>query len=84
MSTGTYVKTASALISDALRDASIIGADSPVDVTDFNRGVSATNDILAHWQAQGIHLWSHTEALLPLYPNQASFDIGKAGTHLLH
>lgn len=81
MSTGTYNKTATKLINDALRDASIVGADTPIDVTDFNRGTSVLNDVLAHWQSQGIHLWSHTEALLPLNPNQASYDIGKSGTH---
>lgn len=81
MSTGTYAKTATQLISDALRDASIVGADIPIEAADFARALNATNDILTHWQAQGIHLWSHTEALLPLNPNQASFDLGKSGTH---
>ena len=81
MSTGTYLKTAGDLIRDALRDASITGAEMPIEGRDIQRGTSALNDILAHWQAQGIHLWSHTEATLPLNPNQASYDIGKSGTH---
>lgn len=81
MSTGSYLKTAGDLVRDALRDASITGAEMHIESIDFQRGTSALNDILSNWQAQGIHLWSHTEATLPLNPNQASYDLGKAGTH---
>lgn len=81
MSTGVYAKTAGDLIRDALRDASISGGEMPIESIDFQRGTTACNDILAHWQAQGIHLWAHTEAVLPMNPYQASYDIGKTGTH---
>lgn len=81
MSTGIYLKTAGDLVRDALRDASITGAEMPIETIDFERGTTALNDILSHWQAQGIHLWSHTEAILPLNPNQASYDLGPSGTH---
>lgn len=81
MSTGGYLKTAGDLIREALRDATITGSEMPIDESDFSIGTVTLNDTLAHWQAQGIHLWSHTEAILPLNPNQASYDIGKTGTH---
>jgi len=81
MSTGIYLKTAGDLVREALRDATITGAEMPVENVDFARGTTALNDLLAHWQAQGIHLWSHTEAVLPLNPSQASYDIGLSGTH---
>lgn len=81
MSTGVYEKTAGDLIREALRASTITGAEMPVEYADFANGQTALNDILSHWQAQGIHLWSETEAVLPLNPNQQSYTLGVNGDH---
>lgn len=80
MNTGVYQKTAGDLIRSALRSASISGIDLPVSGTDFAQGQEELNDVLAALQADQIHLWSETEALLPLNPGQARYDI--PGAHV--
>lgn len=74
MSTGVYTKTAGDLIRDALRAANISGIALQVDETDFEQGRVALNDILAWLQTKQIHLWSETEAFLPLNPNQKRYS----------
>ena len=81
MSTGVYAKTAGDLVRDALRDASIVAAEIPVQVVDFQRGFNAMNDILVQWQTQGTHLWTETEAFLPLNINQQEYSLGVGGDH---
>lgn len=73
MSTGVYTKTAGDLIRDALRAASISGIQLDVDITDFTIGQSTLNDILAWLQTKQIHVWSETEATLPLNATQQSY-----------
>lgn len=74
MSTGVYQKTAGDLIRDALRASNISGIALQVDETDFAEGHNALNDILAWLQTQQIHVWSQTEAFLPLNPNQKRYS----------
>lgn len=74
MSTGVYTKTAGDLIRDALRAANISGIALQVDETDFEQGRIALNDILAWLQTKQIHLWSQTEAVLPLNKNQKRYS----------
>lgn len=76
MSIGVYTKTAGDLIREALRDSNIVGAEMPIGTTEFSHAESKLNDLLAHWQAQGIHLWSHTEAIMPMNPNQTKYVVG--------
>lgn len=81
MSTSVYEKTAGDLIRDALRAATITGISLPVQSSDFAQGFSLLNDILASWQTKQIHVWSNTEAFLPLNPNQQQYSLGLNGEH---
>lgn len=76
MSIGVYAKTAGDLIRDSLRAATISGIALPVDSTDFDQGFTALNDILLNLQTKKVHIWSQTEALLPLNPNQQKYVFG--------
>lgn len=76
MSTTIYLKTAGDLIRDALRDSNIVGAEMPIEVIDFEKGVTALNDVLMLWQSTGINIWRETEAILPLNPGQAKYVFG--------
>jgi hypothetical protein len=78
MSTGVYQKTAGELINSALRAASISGIQLAVDASDFATGQEKLNDILAWLQTKQIHLWSNTEAFLPLNPNQRTYTLPSA------
>jgi len=81
MSTGVYAKAVGDLVREALRAATITGSSMPVEESDFANGMTALNDVLAYLQTQGIHLWSETEALLPLNPDQQSYSLGVGGDH---
>lgn len=76
MSTGVYNKTVSNLIEDALRNATISGIQISVDESDFAQGFNAFNDLLAAWQAKQIHIWSETEAVIPLNVGQQKYVFG--------
>lgn len=78
MSTGVYNKTVSNLIEDSLRVASISGIEIAVESSDFAQGFSAFNDLLAAWQAKQIHIWSETEAVMPLNSGQSKYVFGTA------
>jgi hypothetical protein len=74
MSTGVHLKTAGDLMRQALRDASISGIALDADEADFEVARAAFNDILSWLQTKQIHLWSETEAFLPLNPNQKRYS----------
>ena len=76
MSTGVYAKTAGDLIRDALRSATISGIALPVDPTDYAQGETALNDILLNLQTKKVHIWSETEALIPLNSDQQKYTFG--------
>lgn len=71
--------TAGELIENALRDARIIAAEQPVQPKDLSAGIRAINLIIKHWQAQGIHLWSETQAIVPLVTGQRKYLLGPNG-----
>lgn len=81
MSSGVYNKTFGDVCRQALRDAGIVAAELPINATRFANAQVTANDVLAFWQAKGIHLWSETEALLPLNPNQSEYSLGAGGAH---
>ncbi len=81
MSTATYLKTAGDLINEALRAATITGSQATVETSDFNKGFTALNDVLKLFQTKQIHLWSETEAFLPLNPAQKLYSLGSGGDH---
>lgn len=76
MSTGVYNKTVGDLVRDSLRAATISGIEIPVESSDFAQGFNAYNDLLAALQAKQIHIWSETEAVLPLNVGQSKYVFG--------
>lgn len=78
MSTGVYNKTVGDLVRDSLRAATISGIEISVESSDFAQGFNAYNDLLAAWQAKQIHIWSETEAVMPLNAGQSKYVFGTA------
>lgn len=76
MSTGVLSKTAGDLIRDSLRAATISGIELPISNSDFVQGQNALNDILANFQTKQIHLWSETEATIPMNIDQQKYKFG--------
>lgn len=81
MSTGVYTKTFGDVCRAALRDAGIVAVEMPIQAPHFSIAQTTANDVLAHWQAQGIHLWVETEATMPLNPSQSEYSLGVGGDH---
>lgn len=79
MSVEVFTQTAGQLITNALRDARIIAAEQAVQAIDLANGLVAINMIIKHWQAQGLHLWSEMEAVLPLVTAQRKYLLGPGG-----
>jgi len=70
------MKTAGDLIREALRAATISGTESPVSSRDFVMGQDHLNDILRNLQSDQIHMWSETEATIPMNRGQRSYTFG--------
>lgn len=81
MSTTIYTKTAGDLVRESLLDASITGAETPVEVFHFEMAMTALNSELTYLQTTGVNLWRETEAFLPLNPGQAKYVLGVGGDH---
>lgn len=75
-------KTTGQLVAEALRDGRIISSEQPIHDIDFQKALTSANNILKHWQAQGMHLWSRTEAVLPLVVGQAKYLLGPDGANV--
>jgi hypothetical protein len=78
MSTGVFNKTVGDLVRESLRASTISGIEIPVEASDFAQGFSALNNLLAAWQAKQIHIWSETEAVMPLNVGQQKYVFGTA------
>jgi hypothetical protein len=70
------MKTAGDLIREALRAATITGTESPVSSKDFAMGQDHLNDILRNLQSDQIHMWSETEATIPMNQGQRAYVFG--------
>lgn len=79
MTSEVFTLTAGQIITNALLDARIIAAEQPIKPKDLANGLQAMNLVFKHWQAQGIHLWSERQALLPLITGQRKYILGPTG-----
>ena len=82
MTSAIFTQTAGDLITGALRKSRIIPAEQPVQNVDLQAGLTALNMVIKHWQAQGIHLWSETEAIIPLITGQRKYLLGPGGAEI--
>lgn len=74
--------TARSLIEGAYRATGITPARQAVKPYEVERGLDVLNLIIKHWQAQGIHLWSKTEAIIPLNVGQRLYKLGPDGDEI--
>jgi hypothetical protein len=71
--------TARDIIKDAFLKAGIVPAEQPLEPYEIERGLRALNLIIKQWQAQDLHLWSITEAVIPLVVGQRQYRLGPGG-----
>lgn len=79
MTTAVFSFTANDAVTQALRKARIIPAEQPIQNVDLQTGLTALNVVIKHWQAQGIHLWTETEGIIPLVTGQRKYQLGPDG-----
>jgi len=82
MTSAILQSTAGDLITRALRSSRIIATEQPIQDKDFQQGFDAIESVLKHWQAQGIHLWSKTSAIIPLVKDQRKYLLGPGGDEI--
>lgn len=74
-----YNRTASQIVSSALRRARIIPVRQPVSSIDLTTGLDALNGMVAALRAQGWHLWKSEEYLLFLDQAKTDYKLGPSG-----
>jgi hypothetical protein len=67
------------IIKGALRDAGIIPIEQRVESVDYETGLERLNYIFKMLQAQGLHLWTKTQGIIPLNKGQRLYKLGPNG-----
>ena len=71
--------TARQIIVAAYRAGGIIPSEQGIQPFETERGLEALNFLIKEWQTQDIHLWSKTEAIIPLNVGQSKYLLGPTG-----
>jgi hypothetical protein len=72
-------RSASQIVTTALRRARIIPVRQPISDTDLQNGIDALNDFVAELRTQGWHLWKQKELVLFLEQGKQSYFLGESG-----
>jgi len=72
-------RSASDIVTSALRRARIIPVRQPVSSIDLQTGIDALNNMVAELRAQGWHLWKQDEYVLFLDQGKTDYKIGPTG-----
>ncbi len=72
-------RSASDIVTSALRRARIIPVRQPVSSIDLQTGIDALNNMVAELRAQGWHLWKSDEYVLFLDQGVTDYQIGPTG-----
>jgi hypothetical protein len=73
-----FNQTRNEIIKDALVLLGVIGADETIHEADQALSARFLNKMVKSWDAQGIHLWTATEATLFLADEVAEYDLSNA------
>lgn len=71
--------TALDLITDALENLRVIDSGLPLQAPERDIAFKKLNQLIKYLQAKGFHLWTETEAVLPLIPGQQKYLLGPNG-----
>ena len=74
-------RTASDIVTSALRKARIIPVRQQVSSIDMQIGIDALNGFVAALRADGWHMWKSEEYLLFLEKGKTDYFIGQSGDH---
>ncbi|MBE16556.1 MAG: hypothetical protein CL867_09920, partial [Cytophagaceae bacterium] len=80
--TAVLNSTAIELITDALDILTVADANQPLSAEDQATGLRVFNQMIKLWQAQGKHLWSLTEAVIPLEKGVNAYTLGPGGSNV--
>jgi len=72
-----YNRTASQIILGALRVLNVLGRQT-IDSTDETNALEALELMVKSWQAEGLHLWTQTDATLFLVPSTNKYSLAGA------
>ena len=78
--TYTYNPNVTTIINRALRQCGAITQGETPPAADVQDALDAQNAMVKAWQAEGIHVWTETDATVFLQPNQNTYLIGTGST----
>lgn len=79
--TASLDSTALDIVKKAFAILRVRDRELPLDGNDRQAGFEALNYFIKHMQNQGFHLWTKTEAVLPLVANQKKYKLGATGDY---
>lgn len=77
---GVFSPTRDAIIRRALRQCIAIESGETPGAQEISDANEALNAMVAEWQASGIHVWTETEGIIFLQPNQIKYSLGGTNT----
>lgn len=77
----TFSLTRNEIIQDILSLINVIGEDEQPTAYDTALCVRILNSMVKAWEAQGIHLWTKSTAIVFLQKNQSVYQLASTGAH---
>ncbi len=71
--------TAIQLIEEAFKLIGVKAQEQPLQAAEAQDGFVALNLMVKNWQAQGLHLWTKTEAIFFIQPGRTDYFLGPTG-----
>lgn len=80
VASGTFSQQRDSIIRRALRQCNAIQTGETPAAQEISDANDALNAMVAEWQATGLHLWTETEGIVFLQPNQINYNLGGTNT----
>ena len=77
-------QNAGEIVEEAFKKIGVKGAEQPLTSFEQQDGMINLNLMMQAWQAQGMHLWTMQEAVLPLEKFKQRYLLGEQGDHFFN
>jgi hypothetical protein len=78
-----YSQNRNELISDALQLLGVIGAGESASANDITFCSAILNKMVKAWEAQGIHLWKESEAIIAVIPGKNKYTLAASNGDII-
>lgn len=78
----TFNETTQTIVNNALSLLGVLSAGGTAATNDYTFCLSILNQMLKAWEGMGIHLWTESEAVIPLVVNQSVYYLNSGNSTL--